>query len=495
MLKLNNPVTGLFFIGFFYCLLSYSDFIKADNHSYLNIDFTASEKNEELSGGSGSVKARNKNAFSLPMKNIAKEKKIDFLIGNGLFKRMWIPFSLSQVSSDGLGPLFNAKSCQSCHIKDGRGHPPLANNLDEDAISMSLHLSIPPENSDEINLLYALKSKAIPDPIYGSQLSDFSIDGVLSEGNIFIEYDYIPVIFNNGKVVILSKPKYSIINTKYGKLHSDIRISARVAQPMIGLGLIESIDHKDILAKIKDSELDADKISGKANYVWDYEEKKISLGLFGWKATQPSVRQQAADALHNDMGLSTTLFIEGDNCTVNQTQCKDLPNGNTKRYNDVEVSDHQLDLIEFYSTHLAVPERRNYNDPNVLEGKKIFFKSGCTSCHTPKFKTIENKYSRALSNQIIRPYSDFLLHDMGPGLADENTEFLADGSEWRTQPLWGIGLTKEVSGHTNFLHDGRAKNILEAILWHGGEAERSKNKILKLSKIEINQLIDFIESL
>ena len=485
--QLNSLI--LFFFIFF------SNLALAETSSYLEIDFTQAEEYEKFSGGKGTVKAENKNAFSLPMKNIKLEKKIDFFVGNGLFKRIWVSSPASTEASDGLGPLFNSRACQRCHLKDGRGHPPKANAPGDNAVSMVLHLSIPPQTSGEIDLLNSLRIKAIPEPIYGAQLSDFSIQGILAEGEIFIDYEYIPIAFDNGMIITLNKPIYSIVNTNYGELHAETRISARVAQPMIGLGLIQSIDPKDILVNADEKDLNSDFISGKANYVWDYELNKPSLGLFGWKATQPNIRQQAADAFNNDMGLSTTLFPEGDNCTSNQSECKELPNGNTERHDNVEISNEQLSLIEFYASHLAVPIRRNHDEPNVLKGKKIFYQSGCVSCHTPKYETIENAYTQALSSQLIWPYSDFLLHDMGPGLADKNKEYLAEGNEWRTQPLWGIGLTEKVNGHSNLLHDGRANNIIEAILWHGGEAEDSKNEVLKLTIDELDQLIDFIESL
>ena len=264
---------------------------------------------------------------------------------------------------------------------------------------------------------------------------------------------------------------------------------------MIGLGLIESIDIKDILLNEDPMDLNKDSISGKANLVWNSEIDESSLGLFGWKATQPSLRQQLSDAFHNDMGLSTTLFPDGNNCSEKQTECKLLPNGNSKRHGNLEVSNEQLDLIEFYLSHLGVPVRRDHQNQQVLKGKEIFYNSGCVSCHTPKFKTAIKAKSKALSDQLIWPYSDFLLHDMGEGLADNNKEFLAEGKEWRTQPLWGIGLTKVVNGHTNFLHDGRAQSVLEAILWHGGEAEDSRDQVLKLSEQELSNLLLFINSL
>ena len=476
------------------CLLIFPFFSYSESINKTLISFDYPEESEEYSGGNGTVKASNKNSYSLPMKNLRSDQKIDFLIGNGLFKREWLPAPSIKASSDGLGPFFNATSCQGCHIKDGRGHPPDITLEFDDSVSMVFHLSIPPQDENDKQLLDTFQVKSINDPMYGGQLSDFAIEDLLSEGQIHISYEYIPIVFDNGTIITLSKPIYSIKNLNYGNLHPDIQISARVAQPMIGLGLIESINPDDIIAREDANDSDSNGISGVANIVWDHKSNKTSLGLFGWKAAQPTIRQQSADAFHQDMGLSSKHFPDGSNCSKKQIDCSFFENGNDHN-NEYEISSEQLDLIEFYSSHLAVPARRNHDDENVLAGKKLFYESGCTSCHTPKYITAKTKYSDALSEQLIWPYSDFLLHDMGDLLADESRAYKASGREWRTQPLWGIGLTKIVNGHTKFLHDGRANSILEAILWHGGEAENSKQKILKLSVKDVENLIKFIESL
>jgi CxxC motif-containing protein (DUF1111 family) len=195
------------------------------------------------------------------------------------------------------------------------------------------------------------------------------------------------------------------------------------------------------------------------------------------------------------MGLSNTFSSKLNNCSEAQTSCQSMATGNSIEYDGVEVSNEQIDLMVFYQKHLSPPGRRNVNDPEVLKGKKIFFESGCSSCHVQKYITSIDEKNPSLSEQLIWPYSDFLLHDMGKDLADNLSEYNATGAEWRTPPLWGIGLTKSVSGQTHFLHDGRARNILEAILWHGGEAEDSKKKILKLSLVEVEYLLKFIKSL
>lgn len=473
-------------INFF---LSFNFNVIADNF------FIQAEVKEAYSGGQGTVFVENKNAYSLPLKNLKAEKRINFFVGNSMFRREWIPPSEIHIAKDGLGPFFNANSCVACHINDGRGHLPNLNLEYDDAISLVIALAIPPQSELHKTQLDSLMLKNIPDPEYGSQLSDFAVDKLDPEGKVRIEYDYFPVMFDNGKIVNLRKPKFSLFKLKYGPLHNEIQISARIAQPMIGLGLIENIDPEDILINADPNDENQDGISGKANKVLDEATKKITLGRFGWKAAQPSILQQTVDALYHDMGLSSTLTSSINNCSKNQNECKSMPNGNSANYDDVEVSNEQIDLMVFYQKHLSPPGRRNVNDPDVLAGKKIFFKSNCNACHVQKYTTTYNANNPSLSKQLIWPYSDFLLHDMGKDLADNLTEFKASGKEWRTPPLWGIGLANVVSDESNFLHDGRAKNILEAILWHGGEAEQSKKQILKLSLKELDQLLKFVKSL
>ncbi len=258
---------------------------------------------------------------------------------------------------------------------------------------------------------------------------------------------------------------------------------------MIGLGLLESIPDETLLKWADENDRDSDGISGKVNKVWDIQKGDFSLGRFGWKAGQPTLMQQNAAAFNGDVGLTSHLF-PNENCTAKQPLCEELPNGGKP-----EVSQNILDFVEFYSQHLAVPIRRNVNDPVVQLGQKIFAASGCESCHKTSVKTTKRADRPALSEQLIHPYTDLLLHDMGEGLADHRPEYLANGREWRTPPLWGIGYTEEVNGHTYFLHDGRARNLMEAVLWHGGEAEQAKQNVLSLNQKERDALIAFLNSL
>ncbi len=437
------------------------------------------------SGGDTSVKKDGANAYSLPAGNLPMTKRLDFSVGNSFFRNPWIQAPATTDARDGLGPLFNTNGCQNCHIKDGRGHPPEENDLH--AVSMLVRLSIPAMTPEQKKAY--IKDGVIPEPTYGGQLQDFALQDQTPEGQIKITYTDVPVKFTDGTEVTLRKPNLEITDLGYGKMHPDTQLSARVAPPMIGLGLLESISDETLNSWADEHDADGDGISGKTNRVWDVEKNDFALGRFGWKAGQPTLMQQNAAAFNGDVGLTSNLF-PNENCTANQTICKDLPNGGS-----LEVSDKILDFVEFYSQHLAVPIRRNVDDAEVKHGQKLFASSGCESCHKTNVKTAKREALPALSEQTIHPYTDMLLHDMGEGLADNRPEYLANGREWRTAPLWGIGYTQEVNGHTYFLHDGRARNLMEAVLWHGGEAEAAKQNVLKFNQKERDALIAFLNSL
>ncbi|BAC94882.1 predicted thiol oxidoreductase [Vibrio vulnificus YJ016] len=441
--------------------------------------------NDLKSGGDTSVKKEGPNAFSLPAANLPMSKRLDFSVGNSFFRNPWVSAPASTDARDGLGPLFNTNGCQNCHIKDGRGHPP--EKGDSHAVSMLVRLSIPALTAEQKKAV--ITSGVIPEPTYGGQLQDFALQDQKPEGQISIRYSDVPVTFSDGTTVVLRKPTVEIRDLAYGEMHPQTLLSARVAPPMIGLGLLESIAEETLLQWADEDDLNQDGISGKLNKVWDVQTQSLAIGRFGWKAGQPTLMQQNAAAFNGDLGLTSHLFPQ-ENCTDRQDLCRKLPNGGSP-----EVSDNILDFVEFYSQHLAVPIRRNMNDPQVKLGETLFVQSGCESCHKQTVKTTKREALPALSEQTIHPYTDLLLHDMGPGLADNRPEYLANGQEWRTPPLWGIGYTQEVNDHTYFLHDGRARNLMEAVLWHGGEAEAAKQNVLKMSAKERDALIAFLNSL
>jgi CxxC motif-containing protein (DUF1111 family) len=304
------------------------------------------------------------------------------------------------------------------------------------------------------------------------------------------------VTLKDGTVISLRKPAYSVSGLAHGPLDPSTTLSARVTPQMIGLGLVEQIHPADILARADPGDRDGDGISGKAAIARDKQSGALTLGRFGWKASAPSIRQQTADAFAGDIGISTPEVPRhwGD-CTEAEADCLAMPSGVQQRLGSVEAPDPIMDLVTFYSQNLAVPARRDIDDPAVLKGKALFYESGCVSCHTPKFVTRRDAPNKAQAFQLIWPYSDFLLHDLGDGLADGQQVGDATGNEWRTAPLWGIGLTRTVNGHTFFLHDGRARNLTEAILWHGGEAAKTRDAFAALPGADRDALIKFLESL
>ncbi|GLQ29769.1 di-heme oxidoredictase family protein [Litoribrevibacter albus] len=452
----------------------------------------AFDPREVQQGGDNSTTTMTNNAFSKPSTLLKGSQRADFKVGNSFFKNPWVVAPASTDARDGLGSLFNVNACQSCHIKDGRGHAPT--DASDRADSMLIRLSILPQSEAHQALLAEGKTPSIAEPNYGGQFQDQAVFGVKPEGRIAVTWTEVQVTFADGEAVSLRKPTFALEDLAYGDLHPDTKMSPRVAPPMIGLGLIEAIDAKDILSQQDVDDKNNDGVSGKANWVVDAQTGDLVLGRFGWKAGQPSLKQQGAGAFNGDMGLTTSLF-SSENCTAAQADCLKAPTGS--RNGEPEVSDEILDAVAFYSQNLAVPVRRDADQPEVLKGKALFFDAGCQACHTPAYQTSSAKtVDKHLRNQVIFPYTDMLVHDMGDDLSDGgHTEFLAQGNEWRTPPLWGIGMTETVNGHTQFLHDGRARNVMEAVLWHGGEAEQSKQTVLKMTKEQRTQLETFLNSL
>ena len=457
-------------------------------------DFSAPEPFELMQGGAAtSTNPVNGDSFSHFSSNITFAEEEEFKLGNALFRKFWVSSPSSTQASDGLGPLFNARACQSCHLKDGRGHPPEGA---ADATSMFLRLARPARTAEERQAIADLKAVNFPDPTYGGQLQDLAVPGLAAEGRMVIDYTEETVTLAGGETVSLRKPRYSVTDLAYGPLDPETTFSPRIANPMIGMGLIQAIAAEDILARVDPDDRDGDGISGRAARARDHRTGELKLGRFGWKAQNASVRDQSSSAFKGDLGISTpdAPHHAGD-CTAAQEQCLAMPNGVQKRLGDTEAPDPVLDLVTFYSENLAPPARRGIDDATVLKGKSLFYASGCVACHTPKYVTSRKAENKAHRFQLIWPHSDFLLHDMGEGLADGQAVGDASGREWRTQPLWGIGLTETVNGHTFFLHDGRARNLTEAILWHGGEAQGARDRFAALEPDDRKALIAFLESL
>lgn len=446
-----------------------------DDEGYEPLPLIA-EDGEALSGGETTVFDVSQNAFGFQAANLEGDNSLFFFTGNSLFNQNWVTAPATTTARDGLGPIFNARACSGCHFKDGRGRVPNFNGEINHGLLLRLSTSGIQTNGGNN-----------PDPVYGGQLQDQSILAIDTEGGFTVNYQDTTVNYPDGSSLNLRSPSYLLTNLAYGDSDDNLLISPRIANQMIGLGLLEAIPESTLLSLSDEGDADNDGISGKPNYVWDIESQSQKIGRFGWKANQPNIRQQIAAAFSGDMGITSTLFPE-ENCPTG-INCDDFPNGGTP-----EINDGNLDKVALYSSTLAVPGRRDVNAQKILEGKSLFNSAKCIACHIPKLQTGSHPIP-ALANQTIRPYTDLLLHDLGIGLADNVSDFNATGREWRTQPLWGIGLIETVNGHTNLLHDGRARNIEEAILWHGGEASDSKELFMSLSSLERTLIINFIKSL
>ncbi|WP_340152907.1 di-heme oxidoredictase family protein [uncultured Marivirga sp.] len=426
-------------------------------------------------GGRATTDDFSVNAFGHAAPNISSDQQMQFVTGNAFFKRNWVTAPSSTTDLDGLGALFNAKSCSSCHFLDGKGEPGFEKGQSS---ALLFRLSVPTEGG-----------KTKPEPNYGNQFNHLAILGEKEEGQVEINYEEIIGAYPDGERYSLRKPLYTFTQLNYGSMQQDVLVSPRVAPHIIGLGLLEAIAADDILALADPQDHNSDGVSGRPNYVKNVLTDSLQLGRFGWKANEPNVRQQVAAAFQGDMGLSSSLF-PAENETSNQGKLIQAENGGNP-----EVSDDILDRVTLYSQVLAVPKRREPNSEKVMQGAQLFSEIGCSSCHNPSFTTAQHNDIPEFSKQKIYPYTDLLVHDMGEELADHRPDGDASGVEWRTAPLWGIGLVKTVNGHTTLLHDGRARNVEEAILWHGGEAEKTKTEFKNLSKIERENLISFVNSL
>lgn len=432
------------------------------------------------SGGGTTVHAASANALSLPAANMPLARRLDFSVGNSFFRNAWVIAPASTTARDGLGPLFNTNACQNCHIKDGRGQPPEPGTINP--VSMLVRLSVPATAA-------ATRARLgnVPEPNYGLQLQNFAVAPAVPEGHVRVSYREFPVQLTDGLVVHLREPQLEITDLAKGPLHPQVEMSARIAPPMTGLGLLAAIRAEDLLLQEDPEDADGDGISGRANRVWDASGELSVLGRFGWKAGQPSLPQQNAAAFNGDLGITSTLFPL-EECSAAAELCAALSGGQPEL--DAAIAEQ----VDFYSANLAVPARRNLRDPAVAEGWQVFVAAGCAACHTPSWVTGPSPHEW-LSNQTIHPFTDLLLHDMGPALADNRDEFLASGREWRTPPLWGLGLARIVAGQAYFLHDGRARDPLEAILWHGGEAVGSRDAVRALDKSRREALLRFLDSL
>lgn len=425
-------------------------------------------------GGEATVLEDGASAFAQPMPGLSSQERRDFAVGNSFFNQNWVTAPASTEARDGLGPLFNAASCSSCHFKDGRGQPPV--DADDPERGLLVRLSVLDDDGS-----------SLPHPTYGGQFQDRAIRGVPEEGAIRIDIEEQPGAYADGTAYSLAAPTYTLV-TPDGTEITDIVVSPRVAPAMLGVGLLENVPQAVVEERADPDDADGDGVSGRPHLVEDPDTGETVLGRFGWKAAVPTLQDQNAAAFANDIGITSSVVPEQP-CTDAQPECSAAPDGGTP-----ELDDEKLETITFYTRTLAVPARRDVGGGDTTAGQELFDQIGCASCHAAELTTGPSDLA-PLANQTIRPYTDLLLHDMGPALSDERPDGDAAGAEWRTPPLWGIGLVETVNRHTRFLHDGRARSIEEAILWHGGEGEASKVRFTDLPADDRAAILTFLESL
>lgn len=417
-----------------------------------------------------------------------------FRAGEKLFNTAWLAipnkimpnwdYTLSAPGNSewGLGPTFLAQNCVQCHIQAGPGRTQDAGG--GPLFQQLLRLSVSGQDAH---------GGPKPEPSYGLQLQSFDTiprtdkNARAGEGELHVDWLMEKVTLGDGSTVELRKPKIRIEHLNFGPLAEGTMTSLRNAQAIFGLGYLEAVSEQDILALAAAQKSQG--LNGRPNYVRDDINDRTVLGRFGWKANQPHLRQQIAAAFLNDMGVTSPVY-DKQNCPAAQTECA-LQNHTGKP----ELKPEMWDNITFWTMMLDAPAPRDQEKPAVIRGKQLFVQTQCAACHAPELKTGKLDGFPQLSNRKIHPYTDLLLHDMGPGLADGRPDFKAGGADWRTAPLWGIGMSKVVNGSTSFLHDGRARNLTEAILWHGGEAKPARDAFANLSKQEREALIAFVNSL
>ncbi len=429
-----------------------------------------------------------------PMHGLSADDLRQFRAGETMFRTVWLVFPAMPVQNNwqymrprggyawGLGPTFLANSCMTCHVQAGHGKT--LERTNGTVFQQLLRLSLPGETPH---------GGPLPHPNYGGQLQVFDAISAdrqqvrQGEADVFVDWQADTVALADGDRVELRRPRVRIESLSFGPLGETVMTSLRNAPSIFGLGYLEAVSEDDIL-RIAEAQK-AVGLNGRPNYVRDDVHDRSALGRFGWKSNQPSVRQQIAAAFLNDMGITSSLYPK-QNCPPVQTYCKAAPPGDT-----AELFADEFDDLTFWALALDAPPRRDRDRADIQRGEKLFEQARCAQCHQPQLKTSATAPFPALAGRVFHPYTDLLLHDMGEGLADGRPDFKAGPRDWRTAPLWGIGLSRQVNGSTNLLHDGRARTVTEAILWHGGEAQSARDAFARFDRADRDALVAFVNSL
>ncbi len=440
-----------------------------------------------LSAGDFTLDRADEHAYSEPAAALTSRQRQEFMVGRNIFNRQWA--SVVSLNGDwGLGPTFIADRCSVCHVHVGRGAPPASSS--EQLLSMLVRVSLP--GADE-------HGGPKPHPNYGDQFQNRSLDGrnvdvayagepVPAEASLYLDWEEHDVAYADGEIVTLRKPKLRIEKLNFGPLSDAVMLSLRIAPPIFGLGLLEAVPESTILNIARAQQ--AKGYNGRPNYVWDEATHQMAFGRYGWKSNVASLTHQVAAAAIGDMGLASRWFPDQNCPRVQETCGRQLP-GNVP-----EIGGFEIDSLVLWLRGLAVPARRTIDEAEFRRGEALFNAAHCAVCHVPELKTASAFAPLPqLANQTLHAYTDLLLHDMGEELADGRPDFKAGPRDWRTQSLWGLGLSHRVSAGEALLHDGRARSVSEAILWHGGEAETARELFRQMSDAERQSLVRFVEAI
>ncbi|MGF1517231.1 MAG: di-heme oxidoredictase family protein [Nodosilinea sp.] len=421
-------------------------------------------------GGDTTIYSRTSRAYEQPAPNLDAHWAKRHAAGDLAFEAAFV--TAPAPVNPGLGPLFNGTACAGCHIKNGRGLPTKGQRV--------VRVSLPaPSLGHAPTQAYGHEAEppganAPSVPGLGTQVQEQAVYGHAPEAAVQLTWHEQPGTYGDGRVYTLRSPQIQLLAADGTPLPNHILMSHRIPQPVFGSGLLEAVPEADILRRADPGDRDGNGVSGRPNRVWDVVQQRPTLGRFGWKANTPNLLQQSASAYANDMGVTNPLFPAADGSQ--------------------DIDQATLNAATVYVQTIAVPARTLLDDPQVQRGERLFDSAHCTTCHVSELRTGRHEIP-ALANQTIHPYTDLLLHDLGAGLADGRPDFEASGREWRTPPLWGLGLTQTVLPFSGYLHDGRARTLEEAILWHGGEAELAQATFAAMTADDRAALVKFLRSL
>ena len=424
-------------------------------------------------GGGGTVADASRDAFGFPSPLLRANERRAFAVGNALFRANWVAAPASAEGLDGLGPLFNARSCSSCHLRDGRSRPP--EHATDERHGLLVRIGVRQPDAPDAD-----------HPRYGGQIQDDAIAGVQPELRVDVQWTEHEGQYADGERFVLRAPRYVLQTPADGALGDDVVLGGRTAPHLLGLGLLEAIPDADLLALADPDDRDGDGISGRVHRLGGADGP---IGRCGWKATQPDVHAQTAGAFVHDMGITSPDHPHEPMPDAQRARVVAQNGG------EPEIDAAKLGRIVFYTRTLAVPAQRDADRADVVAGRAHFHAFGCAACHRETFVTGKDAFHPAFAGQTIHPYTDLLLHDLGEGLADGKRDGDARPGEWRTAPLWGLGLVPTVNGHDRLLHDGRARGFAEAILWHGSEAQAARERFRTATAAQRAELLAFLRSL